>query len=99
MEFDIDENIRPSLIAVVKTPSGGFAAIKTATMKLNGVLVPGTSWPDRPEVTVPVELKRKNILEFEFDGPQFGTMEVIVRGVSYKSRPIEACSRDGRGSL
>ena len=69
MEFDIDENIRPSLIAVVKTPSGGFAAIKTATTKLNGVRVPGTSWPDRPEVTVPVELKRKNTLEFEVDGP------------------------------
>jgi hypothetical protein len=95
MEFDIDVNIQPSFIAVVKTPSRGFAGMKTATMKLNGMLVPEISWPDHPEVTVPVELKRKNTLELEVDGPQFGTMEVTVRGVSHKSRPIEACSRDG----
>ena len=99
MEVDIDENIQPSFMAGVKTPFGGFAAIKTATTKLNGALVPEISSPDHPEVTVPVQLKRKNTLEFEFDGPQFGTMEATVRGVSYKSRPIEACSRDGRGSL
>jgi len=56
--------------------------MKTATMKLNGMLVAEVSWPDRPEVVVPVELRSKNTLEFEFDGPEFGSMEVTIRGTS-----------------
>ncbi|MGO9402481.1 MAG: hypothetical protein ACLPVW_03300 [Terriglobales bacterium] len=88
MEFDVDERIQPPFAALVKTPSGGFAAMKTATMKLNGVLVAEISWPDRSEVTAPVELQRKNTLEFEFDGPQFGSMEVTIRAVSQK-KPVD----------
>jgi len=82
MQFDMDEKIHPPFAALVKTPSGGFAAMKTAAMKLNGKPVAEISWPDRPEVNVPVELQAKNTVEFEFDGPQFGSMEVTIRGVA-----------------
>ncbi len=82
MQFEMDEKIQPPFIALVKTPSGGFAAMKTATMRLNGKTVAEISWPDRPEVSVPVELQAKNTVEFEFDGPQYGSMGVAIRGVA-----------------
>lgn len=81
-QFDMDEKIQPPFTALVRTPSGGFAAMKTATMRLNGKTVAEISWPDRSEVSVPVELQAKNTVEFEFDGPQFGSMEVTIRGVA-----------------
>jgi hypothetical protein len=82
MQFDTNEKIQPPFVALLKTPSGGFAAMKTATMKLNGKTVAEISWPDRSEVSFPVELQAKNTVEFEFDGPQFGSMEVTIRGVA-----------------
>jgi hypothetical protein len=82
MQFDMDENIQPPFAVLVRTPSGGFQAMKTATMKLNGKTVAEISWPDRSEVSVSVELQAKNTVEFEFDGPQFGSMEVTIRGVA-----------------
>jgi hypothetical protein len=80
MQFDMDAKIRAPFVASVKTPSGGFAAMKTATMKLNGKQVAEIAWPDRSEVIVPVELQATNTVEFDFDGPQFGSMEVTIRG-------------------
>jgi hypothetical protein len=82
MQFDMDDKIQPPFSASVKTPSGGFAAMKTGTMKLNGRLVAELSWPERSEVVAPVELQPTNTVEFEFDGPQFGSMEVTIRGAS-----------------
>jgi len=82
MQFEMDEKIQPPFVASIKTPSGGFAAMKAANMKLNGKRVAEISWPDRPEVSVPAELQPKNSVEFEFDGPQFGSMEVTIRGVA-----------------
>jgi hypothetical protein len=82
MQFDVEDKIQPPLVACLKTPSGGFAAMKTASMKLNGKQVAVISWPERPEVTVPIELQPKNTLEFEFEGPQFGSMEVTIAGVA-----------------
>ncbi len=82
MQFDLDENIQPPFAAFVKTPSGGFAPMRTGTMKVNGKNVAQISWPNRSEITVPVELQAKNTVEFDFDGPQFGSMEVAIRGVA-----------------
>jgi hypothetical protein len=82
MEFDLDGKVHQPFTASVKTPSGGFGAMKTASMKLNGKRIAELSWPDRSEVNVPVELQLKNTVEFEFDGPQFGSMEATIRGVS-----------------
>jgi hypothetical protein len=82
MQFDADNKIQPPFSASVKTPSGGFAAMKTATMKLNGSLLAELSWPEHSEVMAPVELQSTNTLEFEFDGPAFGSMEVTIRGTS-----------------
>jgi hypothetical protein len=80
MEFEIGEKIQPPFRAFLKTPSGGFAPMRTGTMKLNGKRIASISWPERPEITLPVELLPKNMLEFEFEGPQFGSMEVTIRG-------------------
>ncbi len=82
MEFDWDGKIHPPFTASVKTPSGGFGAMKTGLMKLNGKRIAEISWPDRSEVNVPVELQPKNTVEFEFEGPQFGSMEATIKGVS-----------------
>ena len=81
MEFDLDGKVHPPFSASVKTPSGGFGAMKTASMKLNGKRIAEISWPDHSEVHVPVELQPKNTVEFEFDGPQFGSMEATIRGL------------------
>jgi len=82
MQFELDGKIQPPFHALLKTPSGGFAPMRTGTMTLNGKEVAAVSWPDRSEISVPVELERENKLEFQFDGPQFGSMEVIIRGVA-----------------
>jgi hypothetical protein len=82
MEFDLDGKIHQPFTASLKTPSGGFGAMKTASMKLNGKRIAEISWPDRSEVNVPVELQPKNKVEFGFDGSPFGSMEVTIRGVS-----------------
>jgi hypothetical protein len=80
IEFDLDDRIQPPFTASLKTPSGGFGAMKTGAMKLNGRQIAEISWPDHPEASVEVELKLKNKVEFEFEGPQFGSMEVTIRG-------------------
>jgi hypothetical protein len=82
MQFDVEHKIHAPFIACLKTPSGGFAAMNTASMKLNGRQVADISWPARPEVTVAVELEPKNTLEFQFGGPRFGSVEVTIAGVA-----------------
>jgi len=54
--------------------------MRTGTMAVNGKQIASISWPDHAEVTLPIELLPKNTLEFEFEGPQFGSMEVTIRG-------------------
>jgi len=97
-QFEMDKKIQPPFAASVKTPSGGFAPMKTAAMKLNGKTVAEISWPDYPEVSVPVELQAMNTVEFEFDGPQFGSMEVTIRGVLPSEHAGSLCNtpRSGR---
>lgn len=80
MEFEIGEKIQPPFRAFLRTPSGGFAPMRTAKMTLNGKQIASISWPDHSEITFPIELLPKNTLEFEFEGPQFGSMEVMIRG-------------------
>lgn len=85
IEFEADEKIQPPFTALVKTPSGSFAPMNTAAVKLNGKQIAAVSWPDHPEVNVPIELQTKNILEFEVDGPSFGSMEVIIQGIRIRT--------------
>ena len=80
-EFDI-EKIQPPFAASMKIPMGGFAAMTTAGMKLNRVLVAEISCPDRSEIITPVQLEAENIVEYKFEGPAVGSMEVTIRGVS-----------------
>jgi len=83
MQFELDDRFQPPFAALVKTPSGaGFAPLREATMKVNGKQVAAISWPDCSEVRVPVELLGKNTLEFEFNGPAFGSMEVTIQGTA-----------------
>jgi hypothetical protein len=77
-EFEVDSFNHP-FAASVKTPSGGFQPMRKATVKLNGNNIAAVSWPDQPEVTVEVALKSRNAIEFEIDGPQFGSMEIAIR--------------------
>ena len=49
-------------------------------MKLNGSELAGVSWPEKPNASVGVELRSLNKIEFELDGPAFGSVEVTVRG-------------------
>jgi hypothetical protein len=80
MQFELDHKFQPPFTALLKTPSrGGFSPMREATMKVNGKQVAAISWPDCSEVRVPVELLGKNTLEFEFDSPEFGSMEVTIQ--------------------
>ena len=82
LTFDLDTGLQPPYTAVIKTPSGGFQPMRHATVKLNGNVVAELLWPDAPVVSVPVNLQPKNVVEFEVDGPKFGSMEITIRGIN-----------------
>jgi hypothetical protein len=80
MRFDLNQGFRPPFTLVVSTPSRGFQPVRTATVKINGDEVAAISWPSKPTVSVTVELQSSNGVEFALDGPQFGSMELTIRG-------------------
>ncbi|HEV2988946.1 MAG TPA: hypothetical protein VG759_10920 [Candidatus Angelobacter sp.] len=80
VSFDLDDQFRPPFTAVVKTPSGPGEPMKRARLKLNNQQIADISWPENPMTRVPVELQEHNLVEFEFDLPDFGGMEVVIRG-------------------
>jgi len=49
-------------------------------VKLNGSELADVSWHEKPTVSVGVELRSMNKIEFELDGPAFGSVEVTLRG-------------------
>jgi len=80
MEFEYDEALQPPFTLEVSTPSGPFQPVRSAKVKLNGSELAHVSWPEKPTVSVGVELRSMNKIEFELDGPAFGSVEVTLRG-------------------
>jgi hypothetical protein len=80
IEFEPDKEFRPPYKLEVSTPSGPFAPVRSARVKLNGSEVGNISWPAKPTLSLEVELLLSNKIEFELDGPRFGSIEVSVRG-------------------
>ena len=80
MDFEHDGALRPPFSLEVSTPSGPFQPVHSAKVKLNGSTLASISWPEEPRVSVAVELLSLNKIEFNLDGPAFGSVEVIVRG-------------------
>jgi hypothetical protein len=80
MSFEQDGALQSPFKLEVSTPSGPFQPVRSAKVKLNGSEVAGVSWPDKPTASLGVELRRLNKLQFELDGPAFGSVEVTVRG-------------------
>jgi len=88
MDFEYDGALQPPFTLEVSTPSGPFQPVHSAKVKLNGSELARVSWPEKPTVSVGVELRSMNKIEFELDGPAFGTVEVTLRGTAawnYKS--------------
>src|SRR5262249_27348290 len=82
LTFGLDNGLQPPYTAVVRTPSGGFQPMQHATVKLNGNVVAELSSPDTPVISVPVDLQPQNTIEFEVEGPKFGSMEITIRGTN-----------------
>jgi hypothetical protein len=80
VEFEYDGRLRPPFTMEVSTPSGPFAPVRFARIKLNGSETIEIAWPDKPNAKAAVTLSKSNKLDFEIDGPQFGSMEVTLRG-------------------
>jgi hypothetical protein len=80
MEFEYDGLLQPPFTLEVCTPSGPFQPVQSAKVKLNGRELAHVSWPEKPIVSVGVELRSLNKIEFELDGPAFGSVEVTLRG-------------------
>jgi hypothetical protein len=80
MEFERDGALQPPFMLEVITPSGPFQPVHTAKVKLNGSELASVSWPEKARASVAVELLSLNKIEFNLDGPSFGSIEVTVRG-------------------
>jgi hypothetical protein len=80
MDFEYDGTLQPPFTLEVSTPSGPFQPLRLARVKLNGSEVADVSWPEKPTANVRVELRSLNKIEFELDGPAFGSAEVTLRG-------------------
>jgi len=80
MEFEHDGGLRPPFTLEISTPSGQFQPVSSAKVRLNGFEVAGVAWPENPTASVGVELLNQNRIEFELDGPMFGSVDVMVRG-------------------
>jgi hypothetical protein len=81
MDFDRVETLQPPFTLEVTTPSGPFQPVRSAKVKLNGSEVCAIAWPEKPNACVGVELQSSNKIEFEIDGPPFGSVDVTIRGV------------------
>jgi hypothetical protein len=80
MDFEHVGTFQSPFTLEASTPSGRFQPVRSAKVKLNGGEVASIAWPDKPTVRVGVELLNLNKIEFELDGPAFGSVEVTVRG-------------------
>jgi len=80
VDFEYDGTLRPPFTLEVSTPSVPFQPVHSAKVKLNGSELARVSWPEKPTVSVGVELRTLNKIEFELDGPAFGSVEVTLRG-------------------
>lgn len=80
MEFTFDGTLRPPFILELTTPSGRFQPVRSARVKLNGTEVASIVWPGKPLASATVGLMSTNTIEFDLDGPQFGSVEGSVRG-------------------
>jgi hypothetical protein len=40
------------------------------------------TWPEKPSIEVAVELLGSNKIEFDLDGPPFGSVEATIRGMA-----------------
>ncbi|HYB61514.1 MAG TPA: hypothetical protein VEH50_08550 [Methylomirabilota bacterium] len=79
-EFELDGALQSPFQLELSTPSGPFRPVHSAKVKLNGIEVASVSWPNKPTARVEVELLSLNRIEFELDGPSFGSIDVTVRG-------------------
>jgi hypothetical protein len=79
-EFARDGSLLPPFTLELTTPSGHFQPVRSANIKLNGGEVAGIAWREKPTASVQVELRELNKIEFELEGPEFGSIEVTVRG-------------------
>jgi hypothetical protein len=79
-EFEFDKALKPPFKLELSTPSGAFRPVRAAKLKLNGIEVASVSWPNKPTASVDVKLLNLNKIEFELDGPSFGSVDVTVRG-------------------
>jgi len=80
MEFEHGVDLRPPFTLEISTSSGRFRPVHSAKVKLNDIEVAGVAWPDKPTASVGVELRKLNKIEFDLDGPMFGSVDVTVRG-------------------
>lgn len=81
MEFEVAEEFRPPYRLEVSTPSGRFQPVRLARVKLNGSEVADVSWPEKPTAIVNVELRNLNRIEFQLDGPMFGSLDMAIRAI------------------
>ncbi len=80
MEFEHDGTFQPPFMLEVSTSSGRFQPVRSAKVKLNGSEVAEIAWSEKPTGSMRVELLKLNKIEFELDGPSFGSIEVTIRG-------------------
>jgi hypothetical protein len=80
MDFEYDGALQRPFTLELSTPSGPFQPVHLAKVKLNGSELARVSWPEKPTVSVDVELRSLNKIEFELDGPAFGSVEATLRG-------------------
>jgi hypothetical protein len=82
MDFEHDGSLHSPYALELNTPAGPFQPVRSARVNLNGSEVAAVTWPEKPSVKIGVELRNSNKIEFELDGPPFGSIEVIVRGTA-----------------
>lgn len=81
MDFEHDGFFQPPFTLELSTPSGPFQPVRSARVKLNEREVATIEWPEKPTVSVMVELRTLNKIKFELDGPShFASVEATVRG-------------------
>jgi hypothetical protein len=80
MDFEYDGALQRPFTLEVRTPSAPFQPGPSAKVKLNGSALARVSWPEKPAVSVGVELWSLNKIEFTLDGPAFGSVEVTLSG-------------------
>ncbi len=80
MEFEHGVELRPPFTLEISTPSGRFQPVYSAKVKLNDIQMASVAWPEKPTASTSVELQNLNKIEFELDGPMFGSVDVTIRG-------------------